>query len=122
MSIKTTTIGLCIIISLLVLPTKVIAEPADIKEQTIDELISFYSDYYNVSEDVLHSVISCESRYNPMAHNSIGENSWGLVQINLNAHKSITVEQATDPNYAIDFLAKNISKGNGRIWTCFRKL
>lgn len=113
----------CLLLPLQLLMSKpVIAEPTEMKEQTIGELITFYSEYYNVSEDVLHKVINCESRYNPKAHNSNGEDSWGLVQINLDAHKSITIEQATDPNFAIDFLAKNISKGKGSMWTCWRKL
>ena len=114
----------CLLLPLVVLFTAkpVIAEPAEIQEQTTGELISFYSHYYNVNEDTLHKVINCESKYNPLAHNSVGENSWGLVQINLNAHKTITVEQATDRNFAIDFLAKNIKNGKGSMWTCYRKL
>lgn len=114
--------AVCLLLPLVVLFTAkpVIAEPADIREQTIGELISFYSEYYNVSESVLHKVVSCESQYNPKAHNGVGENSWGLVQINLNAHRSITIEQATNPNFAIDFLAKNISKGRGSMWTCYK--
>lgn len=122
MWIKNTIVGLCIISSLLGFPSKLIAEPAEIKEPSINELITFYSDIYNVDSSVLHKVIDCESDYKVNAHNSVGENSWGLVQINLNAHRSITVEQATDPNFAINFLAENISKGKGNMWTCFRKL
>lgn len=112
----------CLLLPLVVLmPKPVIAEPSEIKVQTIDELIIEYSKIYNVDSKVLHKVIKCESSYNPNAHNSIGENSWGLVQINLNAHRSITVEQATDPNFAINFLAKNIKAGRGSMWTCYNK-
>jgi hypothetical protein len=119
---KKTIVGLCIISSLLGFPSKLIAEPSKIKSPSINELITFYSDLYNVDSEVIHKVIKCESDYKVDAHNSIGENSWGIVQINLNAHRSITVEQATDPNFSIEFLAKNISEGKGKMWTCYRKL
>lgn len=122
MSIKNTILVFLLLPLLVLLPKPVIAEPVEIQEQTIAELITFYSDYYNVSSDTIHKVIKCESRYNTNAKNLQGERSYGLVQINLNAHKSITIEQATDENFAIDFLAKNIAKGHGSMWTCYRKL
>ena len=42
-----------------------------------------------------------------------------LVQIKV---EDITKEQAFDPEFSIDFLAKNLAKGNGKIWTCFSKM
>ena len=117
--------GLCVAISLLaVLSTKVTAE-APIIDQTslsVVDQVKYYSELYNVNIEIVDRVIQCESRYNPNAHNSVGENSWGLVQINLNAHPDITKEQAIDTNFAINYLVKNISEGNGKMWTCYQKV
>jgi hypothetical protein len=50
------------------------------------------------------------------------EQSYGLVQIHLPAHPHITKEQATDPEFAIDFLARNVAKGKANMWTCARTI
>ncbi len=50
------------------------------------------------------------------------ENSWGLAQINLDYNKKITKKQATDPAFSIDYMAKKISLGSGKMWkTCYPK-
>lgn len=49
------------------------------------------------------------------------EQSYGLAQIHVPVH-SVTVEQATQPLFAIDFLAKNIAKGKAGMWTCYKQL
>jgi len=87
----------------------------------IDALITIYAKKWAVSETILHKVIFCESGYNRYA---IGDNghSRGLVQIYDNYHPTITHEQAYDPNFAINFLAENISNGKGRMWTCYRNI
>lgn len=71
----------------------------------------------------MHFVVKCESGYNPQArnYNPPIEDSRGIVQINLLAH-SITVEQAEDIEFSLDFLARNIASGNGNMWTCYRKI
>ena len=46
--------------------------------------------------------------------------SWGVVMIHLPDHPDITKEQALDPNFSVDFLAKSIRIGRGNWWTCFR--
>lgn len=72
----------------------------------------------------MHFVVKCESGYKPQArnYNPPIEDSRGIVQINLLAHSHITVEQAEDIEFSLNFLAENISKNNGRIWTCHRKI
>ena len=69
-------------------------------------------------------IIECESSFNPLAKNITSkESSYGLVQINLKAHKHITIEQATNPDFAIEFLAKNLAEKRGKMWyTCFKKV
>lgn len=84
-------------------------------------LVTYYANRYKVSESSMNKIIRCESSWNTKAINkSEIEYSVGLVQINLRAHKNITLDQAEDPNFSIRFLAYNIAKGNSRIWTCAR--
>ena len=49
------------------------------------------------------------------------EQSWGLVQIHIPVH-DVTIEQAIDPEFAIDFMAKNMSEGRTSWWTCAKQL
>lgn len=90
-------------------------------QSNYDDLIQKYAEKYDVSEEVLHKVIFCESRYNRYAIGDRGH-SRGLVQIYDNYHPTITHEQAFDPDFAINFLAENIKKGKGNMWTCFRNI
>jgi len=48
------------------------------------------------------------------------EQSFGLVQIHLPAHTNVSKEQALDPEFAIDFLAKNLAQGRGAMWSCYK--
>lgn len=66
-------------------------------------------------------VISCESNWVPTAVGDHGH-SHGLVQIYDTAHPEVSREMADDPYFAIDFLVRNLHEGNGRIWTCYRRL
>lgn len=50
------------------------------------------------------------------------EQSYGLAQIHLPAHPHITKEQAIDPEFAVEFLAKNLANGKAGMWTCARQL
>ena len=73
---------------------------------------------YGVEGKLLTRVIRCESQGNPKAIGDHGT-SYGLVQIHMPAHPEITKEQAFDPEFAVDYLAKEISYGNGKIWSCY---
>jgi soluble lytic murein transglycosylase-like protein len=89
---------------------------------TTDELIHEASLNYGVSEALMRRIIACESTFNP---NAIGDGgySFGLVQIHLPSWRgTITKEQALDPVFAVDFLAQKLSTGQGRLWTCYRKI
>jgi len=85
----------------------------------IKRRISYYADFYGVSEITMNHIIRCESGYNPEARNlNEKEDSNGLVQINLKAHE-ITLEQARDIEFSLDFLARNLRDGKGFMWTCW---
>lgn len=66
-------------------------------------------------------VISCESSFNPNAIGDSGK-SYGLSQIHTPSHPDITKEQALDPDFAIEYMAVQFSKGNQWMWSCYNKL
>lgn len=101
------------------------------KEELINK-VYVYSQIYNRNPDVLIDVISCENKsWDVDAQSKIKykegnrwgfdagvyEKSYGLVMIHLPDHPYITYEQAIDPDFAIDYLAKNIGKVK---WTCYK--
>lgn len=91
-------------------------------ELPIEELIAHFATQYNVSSSTMTKIIACESSFRPNIINSTSrEYSVGLVQINLKAHTKITEEQAKNPVFAVEFLAENLSKGKGRMWSCYKK-
>lgn len=89
------------------------------KPLTLKEKSDKYAKQYNVNAELMSAVVKCESTFNPDAIGDYG-NSFGLVQIHLPSHPTITKEQAYDPDFALDFLAKNLAKGKGNMWTCYR--
>ena len=107
---------------LVLLSSTTYAQVAEAPEQnmTIKEIISNEARLHDVSEEVMNKVIGCESNYNPEA---VGDNnhSFGAVQIYLDYHPEVTKSQAFDPEWAISFLADNLSKGKGKLWSCYRK-
>jgi hypothetical protein len=87
----------------------------------VKELVNVYADKYGVSRATLQFVVSCESGYDYKAIGDGGK-SFGAVQIHNPSHPTITREQAYDADFALNFLAENVSKGKGSMWTCYRKL
>lgn len=100
-------------------------------------MIDETAEEYGVSKYVMHGIINCESEYNPdiQSHHTyhagnvpkgyaVGdrEQSFGLVQIHLPAHPHVTKQQAKDPRFAVDFLARNIAVGRASMWSCFKTL
>ena len=92
-----------------------------VRAQTVDDIISQKAFQYGVNAKLVSKIINCESNFNPNAVNITSrEESYGLVQINLKVWKNITKEQATDPTFAVDYLAKNLSKNKGSMWSCYK--
>ncbi len=86
------------------------------KERIVQEIDTVAAEY-GVDAKVMHTVINCESQYNPKALGDGGK-SRGLVQIHSGYH-NVSDEDAYDPTYAITFLAKHLKEGNGRLWSCY---
>lgn len=92
---------------------------SDYTREDIINLISIYSEKYQVDELIVKQVVWHESHYNRFDIGDDGH-AFGLAQINDIYHPNITKEQAQDPHFALDFLAKNIKEGNGKKWTGYR--
>jgi hypothetical protein len=50
------------------------------------------------------------------------ERSYGLAMIHLPDHPTITLENATDPEFALEWMAKEFAAGRESQWTCHTKL
>lgn len=96
----------------------------EIVQNDIIQLIEKYAQIWSISPELMNSLVKCESSYNRYAVNDTTgvELSIGLSQINLMAHK-VTREQAEDPDFALNFMAKHIASGDApRMWyTCYKK-
>lgn len=95
-------------------------------KQQIGEIVNYYATKYNVDADKMINTINCESQFSNIqsniVQNGIRENSWGLVQINLYYNPTVTKEQALDPYFSIEWMAKEFSTNHQSKWTCFRNL
>ena len=99
---------------LMLLPQKAV-------QMTIPDLITQFAQEYDVSEELITKIVRCESSFRSDAIGDGGK-SYGLVQIHQPSWPDITKEQAFDPEFAIEFLAKKLSEDKGELWTCYRKL
>lgn len=88
---------------------------------TIPQLIARYAALYGVNREILTNVLTCESRLSASAVGDSGA-SYGVAQINLPSHPTISKEEALDPEFAINFAAKEFSVGHASLWSCYRIL
>ena len=100
-----------------------------------ENLVRQYSEQYGVSYALMSAIMDAENySRNPnlqsqllyeFTNASLGiyygeqEYSFGLVQINLHYNPNITMSQATDPEYSIEFLAKHLSLGHHSMWGAY---
>lgn len=91
------------------------------QKRYLSSVIQLKAEKYGVSTTIMHAVVNCESGYQQFAVGDDGT-SFGLVQIHQPAHPQITKEQAFDVNFSLDFLASNLSKGKGNLWSCYKKI
>lgn len=87
----------------------------------VDALITKYAAQYDVSAEVMTKVVTCESYEDTQAIGDSG-NSLGLVQIDILYHPEVTRAEAFDPDFALNFLASNLAKNRGYLWTCYREM
>lgn len=92
------------------------------------QLIKTKSLEYGVNETDMYRTIGCETKwtFDPTIRAEAilwygREESYGLAQIHLPDHPTVTKEMAQDPYFAVDFMAKNLKK-NGSWWVCYQNL
>ena len=93
--------------------------PVPLDKQSIPQIVEYFANQYQVSAEIMLSTMRCESK---LKTNAVGDNgeSFGISQINLPSHPEVTKEQAQNPVFASEFMAKEYSRGNAKIWTCYR--
>ena len=72
-------------------------------------------------------VIECESGFDHLIQSqhkdSRGpnglENSWGLVQINLDYNPNVKLEEALDWKFSLEFIKKHFQAGRKSMWSCW---
>ena len=94
---------------------------APVAPLSIDEMIDLSAEKYDVDANIMRRIIQCESMGNPSAVGDSGR-SFGVAQIFLPVHPDITKEQALDPKWSIELMAKEFSVGHASWWTCWRML
>jgi len=93
------------------------------KSDAILKLIEKYATEYDVSYEAMKKTVKCESNFQPkVKSNYANERSYGLAQIHLPSHPQVSKKQATDPHFALEFMAKKFAAGDHHLWTCWRLL
>lgn len=123
-----------------------LGEPDMMSEVELLTLAGNYADQYGVSRETIIRKTKCETpivvidgvryydskdpqsriRYNDSQiarHPNWGnvgdrEDSWGPAQIHLPDNPEVTREQASDPDFALEFMAKAHAEGKGSKWSC----
>lgn len=90
-----------------------IEEKIDWTKERIRQEVDLKATEYNVPADAMWDTIMCESGASTtiqsyyVRKDGTREQSYGLAQIHLPDHPNVTYEQAIDPEFAIEFMAKN---------------
>lgn len=111
---------------------------AETPKQVVERLVDKYALQYGVSKTRMLGTIRCENRnFDPTLQSGMRyprdnkkwgvkagerEKSFGLVMVHLPDHPDISYLQATDPEFAIEFMAQEFAKGHASQWTCWRNL
>ena len=95
-------------------------------EETLELLIRYKAEEYGVDPEKALKVAMCESKLNHTIQSyhirpdGTREDSWGLWQIHLPAHTTVTREMAVDPIESTEWAMEHLSKGRWWMWTCSR--
>lgn len=96
-------------------------------QELMEQKIQHYAEMYQVSYNELYRTIGCETAhtFDPTIQSKhfnsegIQEKSFGLAQIHLPDHPNITLKQATDPDFSLNFMASEFKKGHKYWWKCY---
>lgn len=121
--------------------TENVDEKTDVSQETFKtgknayvSIVEAKATQHGVSASLMISIIDCENKnWQPDLQSGLyykkdrpkqglvkgqREQSFGLVQIHLPDHPSISYEQATNPTFSINFLAQELRAGRGGQWSC----
>ena len=81
---------------------------------------------YNIDPVVFMAVAECESGFDTDVqsnyyHKGVREDSYGLFQIRLSAHKDVSYENATSALFSLNWAAQNWSKASELWVSCYKK-
>ena len=108
-----------------ILPTKVEQALSDIPHEssTTDDVIRYLykrADEAGLDGDAIAHTIYCESMYyntqSSIVRNGVREPSYGIAQIHLPSHTDVTVEEAMNPYFAVDFIINHWNATEKGIW------
>lgn len=108
------------------------------RQAIIKKHIEGIAQKYHIDGSLMYKVITCENNtLNPDRQSELKypydvrewsvrkgeqEKSYGLAMIHLPSHPNISLQQATDPDFALDFMGKEFSSGRASQWACYRKV
>lgn len=108
-------------------PPTVIMVPSS--QDAISAIVASTAAKYGIDQTRFHDTLWCESRFQEGQSrytDSTGpngrEDSWGIPQIHLPDHPTITREQAQDPLFAIDWAGSEFAAGRAWQWSCYKIL
>jgi len=115
---------------LVIKPTNLIAEDQVPVKETLTknqmlQRVYKYAEIHNNSAEKIIATIDCENKgWDPklqsyIVKDGVREDSWGLSQIHLPSHPTITKQQAQDADFAINFMAEHL--GRDVKWSCYSK-
>mgnify|MGYP001562057334 CR=1 FL=1 len=104
-------------------------ESAPLSTTTIERMVKNAQQKYNL-DDSFYRTLRCESagfkNIQSQVQSATGpggkEDSWGVAQIYLPAHQTITRAEALNPHFAVEWAAEQFAAGKAYLWTCYRLL
>lgn len=107
-------------------PTPALA--ADISQYTVEYstttaplILQAIATKHGIDPEPFIATAQCESRFKASAVGDYG-NSFGVFQIHLPSHPTVTKAQALDPWWAAEWSAQQFAAGKQKMWTCYRML
>lgn len=98
---------------------------APLNERDIKLIIIETAFRHEINVHKFLGIARCESKFrsiqSEIIKNGIQEESYGIFQIHLPSHPTVTKEEALDPYFASEWSAEKFKK-TPQMWTCYRKL
>lgn len=98
---------------------------------SIREIALEKADLYGADFPRMWATVECEDpALDPLQQSQVAdpdgpggkENSWGLTQIDLDYNQGISKEEAEDPYFSLDLMARNFSEGRAFLYHCYTHL